>query len=187
MSELGETLERIVERIAFHESETFRLKKLYNDVAGIEGREPGYTDLGTAAATPGTAATTHRWKTGDFVGKKMATATTMVLKARSHGHVIKFPDLHAQLAAGTFEFAISGKEKQIQALRNSLGKNSTTFKRFPETDEIGLAEWYDKPERKPRRRATTNGNGVGVSQASESAIDAQAATAQPQPPPQPTE
>ena len=184
MSELGETLERIVERIAFHETETFRLKKLYNDVAGIEGREPGYTDLGSISA-PATAATTHRWKTGDFVGKKMATATQLVLKARERGNVIKFPELHAALTAGTFEFEMSGKEKQIQALRNSLGKNSTTFKRFPDTDEIGLSEWYGKRER-PTRRARapiTNGNGSG--QAPASAIDAQATVQSP--PQQPTE
>lgn len=180
-------LDRITERIAFHEGETARLKRLYNDLAGFDGREPGYTDTGSVS-TPATAATTHRWKTGDFVGTKLATATAMVLKARERKNVIKFPELHAALVAGTFEFAMSGKEKQIQALRNSLGKNSTTFKRFPETDEIGLAEWYEKRERKPRRARApiTNGNGSG--QVPESAIDTQAATMQPSPSPQqPTE
>jgi hypothetical protein len=148
-------LDQIVEleaKIAPLQAQIVRLKNFINTSDELSGRPPRYENV----ALPGTSSTANqptpsakRWQPGDFFNKPLATAVKAILQAKSSAageqpSPASVDEIHDALVQGTFKFETSGEEAQKNSIRISLGKNSVTFSRLPNSDLFGMAEWYGK-------------------------------------------
>jgi hypothetical protein len=182
---------KALETIAFHDSESLRLRAWVNDADKMMGNEPRFGDIAAGSpfvsAAPGSR-TPKRWQPGALLGKQFATAVRMVLLARFEAANEPSPasvdDIHEALSQGTYDFGTSGADAQKQSIRISLGKNTAAFVRLPNTDLFGLVEWYPglKKAGKARRNgekdhgtstaADESGGDEGVEEAAGSAVGA---------------
>jgi hypothetical protein len=167
---IASAIERIAQhetQAAFHASEALRWKIFVNGADELAGREPRYSDMALPASP--TAATfspikpsIKTWDAGDFFGKPLATAAKAVLQARYEAAGKPAPasveEIREALLQGTYDFGTTNAEQQRQSIRISLGKNSTTFVKLPNTDLFGLPEWYGQRPRVPRFRLNRNGS-----------------------------
>ena len=172
------TITKALEKIAAAEAEVVYWKDFINKADRLNDREPRFGDLSSpsAALGSGTNSTSKRWQPGAFLGKPFSTAVRMVLERRfeaagsqpSPAHV---DEIHAALTEGTYDFGSAGAENQKQSIRISLGKNSVTFVRLPNTDLFGLLEWYPGLRKTSRRKtgddtaASTDADGGGSEEA----------------------
>jgi hypothetical protein len=160
-------IERITQhetQAAFHTSEALRWKIFVNGADELAGREPRYSDASVpttppSATVPSVKAAIKAWMAGDFFGKPLATAVKTVLQTRYEAAGKPSPasvdEIRDALLQGTYDFGTTNAEQQRQSIRISLGKNSVTFVKLPNTDLFGLPEWYGQ---RPRRRVRINGD-----------------------------
>jgi hypothetical protein len=148
---------KALEKISAFEAEIMKLKIFVNEADKLNGLTPRFNDL---TATPGigaSAAAQRRWQAGEFFNKPLSSVVRQILLARAEIAGGPAPasveDIHEALFQGTFNFESSGAEAQKAGIRISLGKNSATFVRLPNTDLFGLVEWYGKKPGKPGRKA----------------------------------
>jgi hypothetical protein len=155
-----QTITKALEKIAAAEAEVFYWKDFVNKADKLNDRDPRFADLGTgggaSAASP--AAGSKRWQPGSFLGKPFAAAVRLVLERREETAggepaPASVDEIHAALAEGSYDFGSSNAESQKQSIRISLGKNSVTFVRLPNTDLFGLLEWYPGLKKTSRRRS----------------------------------
>jgi hypothetical protein len=126
------------------------------------GKEPRFADV-TAAYNPGAVAGMQprsfgkRWQPGEFFNKPFQAAVRSVLLDRYAHEGLDQPspasvdEIHEALTQGSFNFGTSSVDSQKNSIRISLGKNSATFVRLPNTDLFGLCEWYGKKLGRPRK------------------------------------
>lgn len=126
-----------------------KAQSFVNQLDEFEGREPRFPNVGDFASTGGSQRSNaqKKWQPGDFFGKSFSGACRMVLLARYEANgaaasPASVDDIHEALSTGSFKFEGSGAEAQKNSIRISLGKNSQTFVRLPNTDLFGLVEWY---------------------------------------------
>lgn len=153
-------LSKALEQIAFHESEALRLKRWVNDADDMLGATPRFGDLAKplAAASGVAVPAAKKWGPGAFYNKPFSTAVRMILTARYEAIGVdqapaSVDDIHSALMDGSFSFETSGADAQKNSIRISLGKNSATFVRLPNSELFGLPEWYGKKPGKPGRKA----------------------------------
>ncbi|SRR6266851_314922 len=147
---------------ARHSAEAASGKAFVNEYDRRAGREPRYPDVtAPVSGAPITAImpprpTAKNWEIGEFFGKPFATAAKTILQARYDAAGKPSPasvdEIRESLLQGTYDFGTTNTEQQKQSIRISLGKNSTTFIRLPNTDLFGLAEWYGQRPRATRSR-----------------------------------
>lgn len=151
---------KALEQIAFHEAESHRLKRWVNDADVMLGAQPRFADLSGSVASVAVVAAgaTKKWNPGAFYNKPFSTAVKLILTGRYEAvGVDKAPasvdDIHDALTEGSFGFETSGAEAQKNSIRISLGKNSASFVRLPNSELFGLPEWWGKRAGKPGRKA----------------------------------
>lgn len=72
------------------------------------------------------------------------------------------------MASGSYAFETTGSENHRNSIRISLGKNSATFVRLPNSDLFGLNEWYVA---KVKKSARPKANGDSTPAATAPAAD----------------
>ncbi|GEC55981.1 hypothetical protein ABIF38_001741 [Bradyrhizobium japonicum] len=152
---------KALEKILFHQSEAARLKRWVNDYDEMSGAEPRFGDVETATTTAsvvGSRRTPKQFQPGEFLGKPFATAVRVIMEARAEAagnspSPVSVEDIQEALIQGAFDFGTTNSESQKQSIRISLGKNTVTFVRIPNTDLFGLLEWYPglRKAGKPRK------------------------------------
>jgi hypothetical protein len=159
-------IQTALDRIVELDAESTRLKAWVNEGDRMIGREPRFADV-SDAYIPGAAAGTpsrslgRRWQPGDFFNKPFQAAVRSVLLDRYAHEGLNQPspasvdEIHESLTQGSFNFGSSNVETQKNSIRISLGKNTATFVRLPNSDLFGLCEWYGKKLGRPRK---TNGS-----------------------------
>lgn len=149
---MSDPFQKALDKIAFHESQIVHLKRWINDGDTMLGNEPRFGDLASdqsvsVSVSVTRAANGKRWEAGDFFNKPLATATRLIMEARFEAaggtaSPASIDEIHEALSQGSFDFGTSGAEAQKNSIRISLGKNSVTFVRLPNSDKFGLIEWY---------------------------------------------
>jgi len=149
---------KALEKIAYYDTESARLKRWVNDGDVIAGNEPRFPDVAGAEALPGMTPRVSKavYMAGTFFNKPFASAVKSILTDRYEAAGKKaapasVDDIFEALSQGSFGFETNGAENQKNSIRISLGKNSVTFVKLPNSDLFGLVEWYGRPA--PRRRA----------------------------------
>lgn len=152
---------RALDKISANEAENTRLRIFINEADKLNGREPRFPDVGSATGSTSAVAsqvTSKRWQAGEFFNKPLAGVVRTILLARAEAAGGPSPasvdEIYDALTQGTFNFETSGADAQKNGVRISLGKNSTTFVKLPNTDLFGLVEWYGKRPGKPGRKAS---------------------------------
>jgi hypothetical protein len=152
---------KALEQIAIHDTESMRLKRWVNDADIMLGNKPRFDDLGVGgtASIVGAVPAAKRWSPGAFYNKPFSTAVRMILAARFDTVGVdnapsSVDQIHEALTDGSFSFETNGADAQKNSIRISLGKNSTTFVRLPNSELFGLPEWYGKRPGKPGRKST---------------------------------
>ncbi|SHG43055.1 hypothetical protein [Bradyrhizobium erythrophlei] len=163
---------KALEKIAFHEAETARLKRWVNGYDEMAGEQPRFGDVGAGAEMAGGPVRTRagkQWQPGDFLGKPFATAARSIMLARAEAAgggaaPASVDDIQEALLQGAFDFGTANSENQKQSIRISLGKNSVTFVRIPNSDLFGLLEWYPglKKAGKSQRKAGEKDQGTSA-------------------------
>jgi hypothetical protein len=156
----------VLDKIVELDAESARLKAWVNEGDKIAGKEPRFADISAAYSPGGSGAglsrgVAKRWQPGDFFNKPFQAAARTILldryaQAGNQPSPATVDEIHEALSQGSFNFGTSGAEAQQHSLRTSLGKNSATFVRLPNSDMFGLCEWYGKKLGRPRK--TTNGS-----------------------------
>jgi hypothetical protein len=152
---------KALEQIAFHDSESLRLKRWVNDADTMLGNEPRFGDLAAATHAPLpmiNKSATKAWAPGAFFNKPFSTAVKMILVGRyeaagNEPSPASVDEIHTSLTEGSFDFETTGVDAQKNSIRISLGKNSASFVRLPNSELFGLLEWYGKKAGKPGRKA----------------------------------
>jgi hypothetical protein len=172
-----------LDKIAELDAESTRLKTWVNEGDRMLGKEPRFADVGgvysVAAGIPGRGPA-KRWTPGEFFNKPFQAAVRGILLDR-YAHEGNQPapalvdEIHEALTQGSFSFGTSGADAQKNSIRISLGKNTATFVRLPNSDLFGLCEWYGKKLGRPRK---TNGSShvLQAMEDMEAAAEAPAAT-----------
>jgi hypothetical protein len=166
-------IQKALEQIAFHDAESARLKRWVNDADSMLGKEPRFGNIAAESAT-GSGANkpgAKKWNPGEFFNKPFAGAVKMILTDRweaagKNPAPASVDEIHEALSQGSFAFETAGLEAQKNSIRISLGKNSVTFVKLPNTDLFGLVEWYGKRPGKPGRKSA-----VEATEPAESAAD----------------
>jgi hypothetical protein len=182
---IATAIERITQhetQAAFHTGEALRWKIFVNGADELAGREPRYSDTALPGASPTASSPVKSalktWDAGDFFGKPLATAAKAVLQARYEAIGKPAPasveEIREALLQGTYSFGTTNAEQQRQSIRISLGKNSTTFVKLPNTDLFGLPEWYGQRPR-ARLRLRNGSNEVPTSDSTETEVEEEAA------------
>jgi hypothetical protein len=122
-----------------------------------------------------------RWTPGEFFNKPFQAAVRAILLDRYAHNGLNQPspasvdEIHEALMQGSFNFGTSGADAQKNSIRISLGKNTATFVRLPNSDLFGLSEWYGKKLGRPRK---TNGasSAAPETDGEEAAVEPPAAT-----------
>jgi hypothetical protein len=150
-----------LEKIAYHDAESAKLKQWVNMGDKIAGNEPRFpeVDAGTLVGNVGMPVAPRASKAygpGTFFNKPFAGAVKTILTDRFEAAGKKptpasVDEILEALTQGSFSFETSGADSQKNSIRISLGKNSVTFVKLPNSDLFGLVEWYGG--RAPRRRA----------------------------------
>jgi hypothetical protein len=155
---------KAMERIEDLMVEARRLQAFINEADRLDGREPRFPDVselggGPIAGNghrPGVRNTPAKWEPGSLFNKPFSTAVRMILAARHEAagkpHPASVDEIYEALTQGSFSFDTSGVEAQKNSIRISLGKNSATFARLPNSDLFGLVEWYGIRGRKTGRK-----------------------------------
>ena len=127
----------------------------------------------------------RRWEEGTFFNKPLAGAVRTILEAAFEAKGAAAPlsvdEIRDALTQGSYDFGNGDLEAQKQGIRISLGKNSVTFVKLPNSDKFGLVDWYGLRRRtRPRlaeslasdaatddqsaddQSASTDADGVGV-------------------------
>jgi hypothetical protein len=146
-------IQHALEQIAFHEAEAFRLKTYVNYGDTLIGKEPRFPEA--AAEMPHGAITsspsrrspsTRRWQEGTFFNKPLAGAVRTILEAAYEAAGAASPasvdEIHEALTQGSYDFGTNDIEAQKHGVRTSIGKNSVTFVKLPNSDKFGLVDWY---------------------------------------------
>jgi len=161
-------------QIEEHTKALRRLRAFVNDADRLNGNPPRFANDEADPALVGVLAdamlTTYagaqrakqkKWAPGAFFNKSFTAAVRQVLAGRYEASGEPSPasvdEIHDALTQGSFDFEATGAESQKNAIRISLGKNSLTFVKLPNTDLFGLVEWYGPKPRKPGRKASANG------------------------------
>jgi hypothetical protein len=150
-------LRKALEKIAYHDTESARLKRWVNDGDMIAGNEPRFPDIAVEVVPGATLrASKATYLAGTFFNKPFASAVKTILTDRYEAAGKKpspaaVDEIFEALAQGSFGFETTGADNQKNSIRISLGKNSVTFVKLPNSDLFGLVEWYGRPA--PRRRA----------------------------------
>jgi hypothetical protein len=147
------TIERYQAKLVPLEAQVKKLKDLINGICDAEGQPPMYTD---AAQPPQPALLAIR--ADQYFGRPMATCVREILEYRAQQGLwaISTDELFALLTKGGH--ALEGKDEagRKRTMAITIGKNPV-FVRVPNTDHIGLAEWYPTAKRKAKNGDTGNG------------------------------
>lgn len=154
-----------LDQIASLDAASSWLKRWINDGDVLAGREPRFKDVGdgTTFAMEGAVKPKGRqFSPGQFFNKPFAGAVKLILLGRFEAagnspSPASVDDIHEGLMQGSFSFETAGADNQKNSIRISLGKNSTTFVKLPNSDLFGLVEWYGKRSSKPGRKASLPG------------------------------
>ena len=157
-----------LDQIASLDAASNRLKRWVNDGDILAGREARFKDVGDGATFVMEGVTKpkgRQFSPGQFFNKPFAGAVKLILLGRyeAAGNApspASVDEIHESMMQGSFNFETAGADNQKNSIRISLGKNSTTFVRLPNSDLFGLVEWYGKRS-KPGRKAS--GSGVPAS------------------------
>lgn len=153
---------KALNRIDELNAELRRTKSFVNQADIFEGRPPRFPDLdaddsdhvGAGAVSARQAG--KKWQPGELFGKPFSGAVRMILEARYQSAGAPSPasvdDIHDALTAGSFKFDTVGADAQKNGIRISLGKNSQTFVRLPNSDLFGLVDWYGTGGKRAGRR-----------------------------------
>jgi hypothetical protein len=154
-------ISKALARIDELSGEMVRLQSWVNQADAMEGRTPRFGDLGapvSVGAGMTARAGTPKWKPGQFLGKAFSAASRLILVARHEAAGEASPasvdEIHEALVAGSYSFDTNGAEAQKNSIRISLGKNSQTFIKLPNSDLFGLVEWYGTRGKKSARRGS---------------------------------
>lgn len=152
---------KALEQLADLQAQAARLRAFVNQADQLNGRPPRFPDVAadltstTAFGAPKRPSPT--WAPGTFFNKPFQAAVKQILLDRFEHQGSEKPapasvdEIHEALAQGSFDFRTSGVDSQKQSIQISLGKNSATFVRLPNTDLFGLVDWYGKKLGRPRR------------------------------------
>lgn len=145
------TIEMVQAQIRDLENEVSAKKRTVNDLCGLIGAPPIYSDT-----TPSTEATDNNLRPDRFYGKPMATVVREILERRQLVGLgaVTVNEIYDEMLSGGFHFKTKNEENAKRGLYTSLGKNSQTFHKLP-NGSYGLLEWY------PTAKDTKNGNGSG--------------------------
>ncbi len=151
---------KALEKIAAAEAEIVRLKMFVNEADRLNGNEPRFGDV-SAVAVAGTQTTRpamRRYSPGEFFNKSFSGAARAILVDRyeaagKNPNPASVEEIHEALAQGSFAFETSGVEAQKNSIKISLGKNSASFVKLPNSELFGLIEWYGKKPGKPGRKS----------------------------------
>jgi hypothetical protein len=149
---------KALEKIAFHESEAARFKRWVNSYDEMAGVEPRFGEISAEGSAAPTRRVSKQFQPGDFLGKPFATAVRTIMESRAEAvggspSPASVEDIQEALVQGAFDFGTANSDSQKQSIRISLGKNTVTFVRIPNTDLFGLLEWYPglRKAGKPRK------------------------------------
>jgi hypothetical protein len=151
-------VKKALDKIAYHDAESAKLKQWVNTGDIIAGNEPRFPDAQGPAfpwETPAAPRASKGYGPGTFFNKPFAGAVKTILTDRFEASGKKptpasVDEIFEALTQGSFSFETSGADSQKNSIRISLGKNSVTFVKLPNSDLFGLVEWYGG--RAPRRR-----------------------------------
>lgn len=173
MTEEDPLIQRALEKLEQLNVEIARTKVFINEADKLIGRPPRFSEEEIAGFVAGALGATgqsrlKKWQPGDFYNKPFAAAVRMYLESRFDVNKSPWPasvdEIHEALTQGSFKFDTMGADAQKNSIRISLGKNSTSFVRLPNTDQFGLVEWYGITGRKTVRKSA---NGKAAAQAAD--------------------
>jgi hypothetical protein len=160
-----------LEKIAYHDAESAKLKQWVNMGDKIAGNEPRFPEVEAGAVAcngggmPIAPRASKAYGPGTFFNKPFAGAVKTILADRFEAAGKKptpasVDEILEALTQGSFSFETSGADSQKNSIRISLGKNSVTFVKLPNSDLFGLVEWYGG--RAPRRRVRLQVNDANI-------------------------
>jgi hypothetical protein len=184
-------VQRALDRLASLNVEVARLKRFINEADRLNEQAPRFPEvdeenaasimpLGAGAA----AKRSKKWNPGAFFNTPLSTAVRRILEARAEAAAgepspASVDEIYTSLCEGSFAFDSSGVEPQKNGIRISLGKNSVTFVKLPNSDLFGLVEWYGARPRKTGPKKTNGQPSTSAAGAGEEAAgDAAAEVAQ---------
>ncbi|HEX5280575.1 MAG TPA: hypothetical protein VFW28_10905 [Micropepsaceae bacterium] len=158
---------KALSRIDELSAEIRNLQMFVNQADMLEGKSARFdtgTPLSCSPISLGAPKAEKQWRPGVFFQKPLATAVRLILLARyeaagNEANPASVDHLHDALTQGSFDFDTSGTEQQKNSIRISLGKNSVSFVKLPNSDLFGLVEWYGaKNRRATPAKKPTNGD-----------------------------
>lgn len=129
-----------------------KLKGFVNQACELAGLPPHYADTGPdsdalALTAVGRAA---KWRPDEFFNKPFTGAVRRILEARKEAtgrnEPARVEEIHEALLSGGYSFESTNADAQKHSIRTSLGKNTLTFVRLPNSDLFGLTDWYGGPK-----------------------------------------
>jgi hypothetical protein len=160
-------VQKALDEIAKHESAATRLKRWVNEADQMMGMEPRFPDAAEWGPPWAAASATNqrnsggttgkKYGTGAFFNKAFASAVRVILTDRFEAagqtpSPATVDEIHDALLQGSFAFETSGPDAQKNSIRISLGKNSVTFVKLPNSEHFGLVEWYGGVAKRKRSR-----------------------------------
>lgn len=131
---MREAISTLEERLIEQEATVRKTKLAINALHEALGDKPPYTDVDSK----GPSLKRKGMRADAFYGKPFATAVREVLDMVRKP--MRVPEIVETLQSGGYDF---GKTKNLEkAVQISLGKNTNTFVRLPNSDAFGLADWY---------------------------------------------
>jgi hypothetical protein len=157
-----EIIQKALAQIAEHEAAASRFKRFVNDYDTLSGREPRFANVGdgsTFTLEGGVKPKGRQFSPGQFFNKPFAGAVKLILQGRYEANgnnpsPASVDEIHEALTQGSFAFETMGADAQKNSIKISLGKNSSTFVKLPNTELFGLTEWYGGRRGKPGRKST---------------------------------
>ena len=154
-------IERLKEKVSKAEAEVIVKKRLVNALAAEEGMPSVYSISDTDGTGNASGPTATSIKSDQFHGLPLATAVRSVLEMRQRAGLPErsgtADEIYADLIRGGYEFDTKDKDKAMNGLKISLGKNPV-FRGVGQTGRFGLSEWYGGPRKRDPKQTEASSN-----------------------------
>lgn len=146
------TIEQIQNEVTMAEESLRPKKLLINQLCGVAGIPPIYTNIESSASVRGVSI-----RRNAFFGRPISTCIREYLEMRTALPVKEatLDEIFAALKEGGLDLKASAEkeEDQKRGVAITLGKNSQTFLRLP-TGDFGLLAWYPNIKRSKESKQT---------------------------------